>query len=270
MVRLTDLTDEPVHEIPYRYPRTGGGVAQGFWPVHQAVLRGLPEGLGGLLLASDLQGLEVRSDGTPARLLGHAVAEEMAVWLEIQGGPPAGDVGVVLAGDLHVDGNLDGRGGAGDVREVWQAFRQRFRWVCGVAGNHDGFGSPAEARAFEAGAGIHYLDGALRRIDRMAVAGLGGIIGGSGKPFRRPEENYLGAVRGLLERRPDLLVLHECPRVEERGCRGSASLRRCLDEAPPALVVCGHCHWAHPGWADLPGGSQVVNTDGRVILALGR
>lgn len=39
-----------------------------------------------------------------------------------------------------------------------------------------------------------------------------------------------------------------------------------IDAAGAApLVLCGHCHWDAP-LAALPGGSQVLNADGRVVV----
>ena len=57
-------------------------------------------------------------------------------------------MGLLLCGDLYVRPALDARGGLGDVRPVWRAFARHFRWVAGVPGNHDAFGTPSERTAF--------------------------------------------------------------------------------------------------------------------------
>ncbi|HPA18010.1 MAG TPA: metallophosphoesterase [Verrucomicrobiae bacterium] len=268
MLQLRSISEEPILRIPYRFPRTGGGVEVADFPVYAATAEGLPEGLGGLLLASDLQGMELRKGEGGARLLGHAVAEEVAFWLEGSDGPPPMDIGVVLAGDLHVDADLAKRGGKGDVRDVWHAFGRCFRWVCGVAGNHDRFGTDQELRDFAAEEGIHYLDADMRRVDGLLMAGVGGVIGNPRKLFRRDEATYVGLVRRMLANGPSLLVLHESPEMAELGHRGSRVIRECLDRSPPTLVACGHCHWKHPGLGNLRNGAQVINTDARAVLAL--
>ncbi|MEZ6040302.1 MAG: hypothetical protein R3C20_07335 [Planctomycetaceae bacterium] len=75
-------------------------------------------------------------------------------------------MGVILAGDFYTVPNLDKRGGSGDVTSVWQAFARQFKWVVGVAGNHDIFGN-SEAPAQRISANSHYLDG-----QRVMLSGL--------------------------------------------------------------------------------------------------
>ncbi len=121
------------------------------------------------------------------RLLGHLVAEELEILAEQGKIPPLKTTGIILAGDFYA--KIDKRGGVGDVREVWQAFSSRFRWVAGVGGNHDSFGkTPENIIEFQNEQGIHYLDGNTISVDDIRIAGISGIIGKSNKPFRRLEK----------------------------------------------------------------------------------
>lgn len=134
---------------------------------------------------------------------------------------------------------MDSRGGAGDVREVWQAFSHRFGWVAGVAGNHDRFGeSPLEVKVFRAGRGIHYLDGEIACIEGLRIGGLSGIIGKASRPFRRTEKDFRKAIRCLVKERPDILILHEGPNDPDAQLRGNESIRSELAAASDLLVQC--------------------------------
>jgi hypothetical protein len=98
----------------------------------------LPRGVRAIVIIADLQGYDTAGRSHP-RLLGEAVVEkaaELSTNVEIV---PSESVGVLLAGDYWAHPDLNRRGGMGDVRGVWSAFGNRFRWVCGVAGNHDQF-----------------------------------------------------------------------------------------------------------------------------------
>jgi Icc-related predicted phosphoesterase len=138
--------------------------------------------------------------------------------------------------------------------------------VCGVAGNHDLFGTtPAELAEFAKAAGIYYLDGDTVSVDSFRIGGVGGIIGRASKDFRRSEAEYRITLRQVLAARPDLLVLHSGPDVPSEELPGSAGVRDCLMEAAPTLVVCGHCYWESP-FQFLANGTQVCNVDSRVVV----
>ncbi len=53
-------------------------------------------------------------------------------------------VGVLLAGDFYTNPDLKRRGSAGDLEDLWIGFDERFRWVAGVASNHDLFAGKSE------------------------------------------------------------------------------------------------------------------------------
>jgi hypothetical protein len=160
MIRIDSIETTPIHEIPYEFPEQGGRVATASFPVFRVVGVGLPPPVQALAIMSDLQGREpvwVRP-GKVRRLLGEAVAEDLAALSEIGELPPKETIGVVLAADLFVVPSLDKRGGKGDVRYIWRLCRDRFRWVSGIAGNHDRFGGDGRPpNEFLSGPGIYYF-----------------------------------------------------------------------------------------------------------------
>lgn len=266
-LRILDLDPHPVHEVPYRLALGQGRITEASLWVTLGRVAGLPAGLGGLVLTSDLQGRdEPGAAGAAPRLLGERVAEELQVLGELGVLPPAATLGVLLAGDLHADADLGGRGGAGDVSGVWAAFASRFRRVCGVAGNHDRFGDrPGVGPTFAPDARQHYLDGSSVDVDGLRVAGVSGIIGRVTKPFRREPEAFARAVRDAIRPSPHVLLLHEGPSIAEPRLRGSDVVRQALERGPSTLVVSGHSHWPDPLHA-LANGTQVCNVDARAVV----
>lgn len=267
-MRVLDWSPSPIHEVPYRFAGQSGRVEASSLLVTRATVESLPDGLDAIVLTSDLQGREWPAKlGMAARLLGEVVAEELALLADLGTLPPVDRVGVVLAGDLYAKPDLAaGRGGSGDVRVVWEAFRSRFRWVCGVAGNHDRFGiGPSDLAAFTSYAGVTYLDGGVATLDGLHVAGVGGIVGKASRDFRRTEDDYRATLTRLLAAGPDLVIVHGGPDVPGANLRGSELVRSCLLGAAPTFVVCGHCHWDVP-FQTLANGTQVCNVDARVVV----
>lgn len=267
MVIIEQVDERPFHTIPYRFPRTGCGAAQKDFPLFRATARGMPTALAGLLVLSDLQGREPSQGDSagPGRLLGEALADECALLAEV-GAFPAGDrIGVVLGGDLFVAEDLGKRGGKGDVRWVWRAFREHFRWVAGVAGNHDRFGDDPKS-AFSDDPRIHWLDAESVMVVGLRIGGVGGIIGNPIRPFRRTEPVFLATIKRVMVEAPDVLVLHEGPSGPARGGPGNDRVRSLLERLPPTLVVCGHDHWSTHAAAILANGTQILNAEGRGYL----
>ena len=120
------------------------------------------------------------------------------------------------------------------MREVWQAFARRFRWVAGVAGNHDHFGDPRAQARFGREDRIHLLDEDAAQLDGLVVAGVGGIIGDPKRPFRRWADDFLLAIVNVLDLDPDLLVLHEGPDVPRTYPEqvGNAQVRAAIGDRP--------------------------------------
>lgn len=263
-MRVVQIDGEPVHVLDYQDAAPGGGTQLRQLPIFRGTAEGIPPGLDAVLVTSDLQGrARLASAGGESRLLGEALAEEYMALAELETVPPADFTGVILAGDLYAAPGADKMGATGDVRAVWRAFAAGFRWVVGVAGNHDLFGSKQELERFRREAGVHLLDGDCVVLDGLRVGGVGGICGNPRKENRREAQEFVRAVQQVLASRPHALVLHEGPDGGP-GRRGNADVRAAVDEKK-ALVICGHCHWPEP-LVTLRGGTQVLNVDARAVV----
>ncbi len=271
MLRIVALKPELLLEIPFlNAGRGAGSFYEDRLPLHEGFVDCLPEGIQAIIATADLQGRERfqdRKEQGPLRLLGEALAERLeAEILPRFGLPSTQEIGVLLAGDFYTVPALDKRGGSGDVTAVWEAFADRFAFVAGVPGNHDTFGSSVTPpRHLANRQSVHYLDGDIADIRGLTVAGLGGIIGSRNKLHRRSEEDYLQRLFEILEHQPDVLISHEGPDAPAQGYRGSTLVREMIEASSPTLVVRGHAHWQEP-LAELPGGTQVLNVDARMII----
>lgn len=259
---------EPLEKVPYWVPGRRKkamdqerSLEKHDLPLFDARVDVLPEGLDGLFICSDLQG-HVKAQGDYI-LLG----EWLPAFLESYLGIYFPDlkmeyIGILLCGDLFA--RLEKRGGGGDVRPVWWAFNERFRWVAGVAGNHDHFGSKAEQEAFAREAGIHLLEKELIELDGLEIAGISGIIGREDKLFRVEQGEYLAQLKRLLRKRPDLLLLHESPSCEEE--HGNPLIRAELETASAVTTLfCGHCHWSKVKH-EYSNGLEAFNLDARALF----
>jgi len=262
-MRIVEIGPAPIHEIEYLDAAPGGGSQLRRLPLLRGIVDGLPAELDGLLIASDLQGRARAGDGE-LRLLGEALAAEYAMLAELEQVPAPAFTGVVLAGDLYAAPGADRMGATGDVREVWRAFAGGFRWVTGVAGNHDLFGGKQEQSRFERESGVHLLDDTAATLDDLRIAGVGGICGNFNKVNRRAPEEFIKAIRRALARRPHVLVLHEGPDGGEPHLRGNPEIREVVARSE-TIVICGHVHWDRP-LVTLPTGAQLLNVDARAVL----
>lgn len=265
-MRISKFHETPFQVLSYMRAAVGGSREWATLPFQTAHAEATTCDLDAIVCTSDLQGRE-NPDG---RLLGEAVAAELISLCAEGALPPVERTGVLLAGDLFARPGLDRRGGFGNVESVWEAFGEKFHWVVGVAGNHDNFGGRDDRVSWpylSEGSDVDLLDG--RCIDRsgLRIGGLSGIIGPSRKPWRREEANYLEVLKSVADAAPDLLVLHDGPCGDSTDQRGSAAVRRVLDECPKTFVVRGHVHWSDP-LVELRNGTQVLNVDGRVVVLL--
>ncbi|MEZ6125825.1 MAG: metallophosphoesterase [Planctomycetaceae bacterium] len=266
-MRITSFNNEPISEIPFLNAGRGQG---SFYvdrlPVHVGQLSGLPDDLDAIIATADLQGRERFQDGIggPPRLLGEVLPERLAVELLLALNLIPERVGVILAGDFYTVPNLDKRGGSGDVTSVWQAFARQFKWVVGVAGNHDIFGNSA-APAQRISANSHYLDGQRVMLSGLVIAGIGGIAGNPRKPHRKPDEDFTLHLERLTGAAPDIIVMHDGPDDPDRRQRGSSIIRQTLERLRPSLLIRGHAHWDTP-LAELNNGTQILNVDCRVAV----
>lgn len=259
MLKIESVEPESSLGIPCQMASAAGGVSRLTLWLQRGRVSGLPDGLDALLITSDLQGI-----GEGGRLLGEVLADEYLLWAGEGKVPRAERVGVLLAGDLFSVPRANVRGASGDVRAVWRAFAQRYRWVAGVAGNHDTFGTPAEESDLRRTRGLHMLDGRQVDLNGMVIGGVGGIIGKPNKLNRKIETDYRNAVQ-KAGKGADILVLHEPPAGVVAGQMGRVEIRDAVESAAPRIVVCGHTRWDVP-FATRPDGIQLLNVDGRAIL----
>jgi hypothetical protein len=137
---VLSIEAEPFDALPAWNAAGHGEIEEIRVPILRGTVDSLPDGLDALVAAADLQALEPPSGSTPPRLLGEALAERL-LGLADRGDLPAPErTAILLAGDLSTVPDLARRGGSGDVRSVWRAIAESFRWVAGVLGNHDEIG----------------------------------------------------------------------------------------------------------------------------------
>lgn len=263
VMRLNQIDPHPLHEILFENagPRRQGPETRTLALV-RAVVETLPSNLDAILVTGDLQGLEPKESakGIP-RSLGEVLAQEMEKLGERGDVPGAPRTGVILTGDMFAGLDLHRRGASGDPSKVWNAFAQSFRWVVGVAGNHDLF-PPRRVQSRNS----RLLDGDITELDTLRIGGVSGIIGDPAKPNRHTEEDFAARLEDVCRRRPDIVVLHESPGIQEQGLVGKSSIRDVLARAGPALVACGHAYWQIP-LVQL-GRVQVLNVDGRAVVLM--
>lgn len=265
LMQIISISNSPIHQIQYLTAASGGvGVIERYLPFLLAEVDSLPNNLDAIIVTSDLQGIDPKNQ----QLLGYLVIEELEKLAELGKIPSLQNTGIILAGDLYAEVNRRG-GVVGDVREIWLAFNRRFRWVAGVAGNHDSLGNTqSEIQIFQQHRNIYYLDGEFKKNGELSLAGISGIIGKKGKPFRRTEKEFLRTIRALVKQSPDILILHEGPNDPQGNLVGQESIRRELEKINHTnnlLVICGHSYWKVP-MIVLENGIQVIKADSRVIL----
>lgn len=269
-MRILALSPKPIHRVQFLNAAKGGGVESQALPILLGQVDRLPESLDALLVTSDLQGV-VRSwqshtmrDSQPSRLLGEELAD-VYVKLAAQGVVPLPErTGVILAGDLYAVPTGDKRGASGDVRSVWQAFADRFRWVIGVEGNHDRFGTKAERQALCDRQNLDLIDYGTVHRDGLQLGGVSGIMGDPAKLGRRGDTEFLAALRLVVESQPEILVLHQGP-IGDAEQRGDRQVTQLLRHAANVLTICGHVHWHEP-LAELHESCQVLNVDSRAVV----
>lgn len=265
-MKITHLDLEPIYEIPYQNVPPGrstpwkGIAVDAQFPVLAGTVDHLPKSLDALIVTSDLQGM------INGQLMGETIPAELAYFLTTE--RPAIDpkrTGVLLGGDLFALSFR--RGGLGPVDSVWRAFGQAFKWVVGVAGNHDLIRPEDRQRPHFRGAGnLHFLAHHNHTVDQLKIAGLSGIIGNKRKENRHSPATAQRHLQQLHQQRADLLLLHEGPSFP--GQYGSPQIREVLEQYRFPLVCCGHRHTDQP-LQTLANGTQILNTEGRVVI-LGR
>jgi len=259
MLRITHVEQTPFYTLAHRTSGPRGGPLRNRLPFHRAYATGLPEGVAGVVFASDLQG---REDGGANRLMGVPVAEALAD-LAKRGVIPQPQA-VFLCGDLYDYPDCHKRGGTGPVGDVFHAFSTIATKVIGVMGNHDELTEPNGLPS-----NVHVLDGQIKTAGSLRVGGVSGIIGNPGRHQRRTEEDFLSVMERVTAKNPNLLLLHQGPDDPDRNRRGDPGIALSLATGYRGLTVFGHTHWDWP-WLIPLGEGQALNVDGRVIILLRR
>ncbi|MEK5032584.1 metallophosphoesterase [Paenibacillus sp. FSL R7-0302] len=265
-LKVVTIAEEPLEWIPYVTAARGSqDIVYERLPIYQGEILGLPKEVEALIIASDLQGMALHDNGEyGGSLVGEKLPETLEHLLQLHLPDVNQDkVLVCLCGDLYGDTSV--RGSSGDPLPVWRAFRSRFQAVLGVNGNHDDLSPEGEAELASTG-GIHLFSKPSVLLHKgLMVAGLGGVTGRGDRPNRTPEPEYLETLGHLLQRGPHILLLHQGPEVPAAELHGHSATLAQLEAGPELLVCCGHIHWHQP-LAELGNGTQVLNTDGRVLI----
>jgi Icc-related predicted phosphoesterase len=264
MTKLTIVTiaDAPLDVISFvAASPLGAEPSEQYLPIFTGTVRGLPETVSSLVIASDLQGVVMEAEQQV--LLGEHVAEYLDLLYAIHF-PAVSKANTIalLCGDLY--GTPWKRGASGNPLRVWEKFSAVFGCTVGIAGNHDVFGE-ALARVM-ALPGVHFLANGTVHLHGLQIAGVSGVIGRPDRPFRLPEAAYAKAVSTHLKRPPDLFLTHLSPRIEEKDLQGEERLTTWLRESAPTLVLCGHSHWPTHQPQVLRNGTQVLNADTKVFI----
>ncbi len=260
-MKIQNLKEKPIEKINYKTLEPGGKLINAELPVLIGEITDLPENLDGIVFTSDLQGIVLREDNE--FLLGEVIAEILPVLIEIELGIKPEKTGVALGGDFFA--SLDKRGGLGDVRNIWNIFKNSFKWVVGIAGNHDAFGDAMSFEEFKKEEGIYYFDKEFREIESIRIAGISGIIGKPDRVNRRREEEYLKVLKKLLLKNPDILLLHQTPNNYLEDLKGDENITNIIENSNQTLVICGHYHWDKP-LIEYSNKTQVLNVDSRVVI----
>ena len=190
------------------------------------ICEGLPEDLDAILVTSDLQYYDRRDVNEGERVLsGHIVAQEMA------GAGRGGNVSVAGPDRCYSGrGSLCGAGAEQNVvgKGTWRRFgnrsRKRFRWVVGVAGNHDLFAGRGESfgNVFRNHPNVYPLHGEHADVDGLKIGGVSGILGSREKAWRTPIPEYRELMQLVMSDPLDILVLHMTPSVPDMGLKGDS------------------------------------------------
>ncbi len=247
----------------------GGGATERIAiPLHHAEVDLPPSELEGILITGDLQFYHDKNVPAEDRILmGYVIAEEIHELCENGLLPPPHRLGVMLVGDMYAEPCLTKRGGSGDVEDIWHTFANHFRWIAGVAGNHDLYEGQAKfPSSFRKRENIHALHYDTVELDGLTIGGISGISGNPRKIWRYSDHEFQSGISEMLRSHLDCLLLHQGPVGPEKSMRGAQMINEALGSAAhqPDIVAFGHCHWSQPD--AMQNGMQLLNSDGRAIL----
>jgi len=267
-MRITSIDEQPLVEIPYF---NAGRKPNDFYrerlPVYKAIVDELPESIDAIVATADLQGLDVDpSDGnTGLPLLGTTLPDKLESVLDSLN-VSWSRTAALLAGDFYTYPDLHGRGGTGDVTQVYESFARSYQCVVGVAGNHDTFGDKLSHLPKIHSDHVYLLDADRINMAGLSVAGISGVIGNPRRNFRRAHFDFVETLDLILSEPTDIALMHTGPDFPElKGCKGVREIREVIEKRKPSLVVRGHCHWPRP-LVELPAGTQILNVEATVVV----
>ncbi|HEX9060773.1 MAG TPA: metallophosphoesterase [Clostridia bacterium] len=260
-MRIQNLNEQCIECIPYKTVSPGCKIVNSELPIIVGEITGLPPDIHAIVVTSDLQGIVIKDN--KEILLGEEVAETLPLFFEIELGINPQNTIVALCGDFYA--SLEKRGGLGDVRNIWDRFNTNFKWVAGIAGNHDCFGDKSAFEEFIKTYGILFLEKEFKQIENMKIAGLSGIIGKPDRINRLDKDHYLSILQRLLLKNPDILILHQTPKYPMNNLEGDENITRIIEASNPVIVFCGHYHWSKP-LVELKNTTQILNVDSRVVI----
>jgi len=252
-MKILKIESQSFHEINYKSSGPSGKIRNSSLPFFRATVDKLPEGIPSIVVASDLQGREIKCTN---RLLGEVVAEELTLLYELEQIPYVNLV--ILAGDLYDYPDCRKLGGTGDVTSVWNAFAHRFDKVIGVHGNHDIVIEELLNK------NVNILDCTSDTFLDLKVGGISGIIGRIDRNQRKSEEHFRNELIKLIALKNDITILHQGPDDLENSQKGEPMIRECLENKGAGLVVFGHCYWNNP--LINIGSNQVLNVNNKLFL----
>ena len=277
MIQIATGVERPIYTFYYKTLDRSGKAALRPFTIYRSYITGLPEGLDGLLLFSDLQGVDPapekpgliksitdrltgKTDRMPPSLT-KLLITNLQFLETIQEVPPRKSTGVLNCGDLHVDKTLRKRGGIGDVTDRWLQFTDQYKWVAGVMGNHDLVDMEILSRRDN----CFFLDKEIRDFDGLTIGGISGVTGNPDKPNRRPIDKFLDAFKSMAKQAPDILVMHEGPHHPQSGGLGQPALDPLLKTTSIPLIAFGHVAWEGMGHHPYTGG-HLLNVDSKAVV----
>ena len=263
-MKIIKIKENPIYRFPCVIVAPGGRrQLKSFIPVLNVIVDDLPGQLEAIYAGSDFQAYDkLEVPAKDRKLMGEVIGDELVLMSDTGLIPRIQNSGMILAGDLYADPKLINRGGYGNVDHVWESYFD-FKWLTGVAGNHDKFKDRFSIAPYLSET---VLDGSIQEFSDLRIGGVSGIVGKQGKAWRRPLKKFIGEVEYLINRGIDMLVLHEGPWVPELNGDGNRLLRSFLETLEKELMVLsGHRHWQDV-YFNINQFVQAVNLEFRLII----
>lgn len=259
-MKIININLEPVHSVRYEYLANSGKIESKDLNFYLAEVDKLPDNIDAIVCTSDLQGVVRPNKSGQKVLLCEYLVGELSLYLEIYNYSRILNTAIILAGDLFVQKDLSGRGGIGFVDDMWYSFSDKFKWVAGVAGNHDDFkySFPNNKK------NLFFFDDSMISIDGISFGGISGIIGDSNKrKFRYSEDIFISKLDKMLSLPLDVLLLHQ--NVDYHNLIDLCKIKSKVDK----LVIFGHKP-REPFFKINDYGIQMLNVHEKVVIIRNR